>query len=158
LGPDIKDDIRRASIIREEIGDDLFLMMDCGTEMGRWASISKHEELGPFHPWWIEEPTSPDDVLGHAASAKAIAPIKSRLWRALHDRLIFKQFFKPGNIFLPARQLPSWRRPMENLAIILMPHSFKVPRLSACRRSRIVPSMFPFLLFDYVCGLPVQRK
>ncbi|MFO1092281.1 MAG: enolase C-terminal domain-like protein [Planctomycetaceae bacterium] len=72
VGRDLQDDIRRCRIVREEIGPDRRMMIDanCGTDQ----AIEWVRALAEFQPWFIEEPTSPDDVLGHARIAKAVAP------------------------------------------------------------------------------------
>ena len=75
VGADIQEDIRRATIVREEIGWDRKLMMDANQAWDVNVAIANMKLLARFDPWWIEEPTSPDDVLGHAEIARAIAPI-----------------------------------------------------------------------------------
>ena len=75
VGRDLADDMRRAAIIREEIGPDRKLMMDANQVWDVGEAIASMRELARFDPWWIEEPTSPDDVLGHATIARAVAPI-----------------------------------------------------------------------------------
>ena len=73
VGEDLKDDVRRSALIRAEIGPDRKLMMDANQRWDVDDAIASMQELARFDPWWIEEPTSPDDILGHAAIAKAIA-------------------------------------------------------------------------------------
>src|SRR5688572_15038316 len=72
VGRDLADDIRRSRIIREEIGWDRKLMMDANQVWDVGVAITNMQQLAQFKPWWIEEPTSPDDVLGHATIAKAL--------------------------------------------------------------------------------------
>ena len=72
VGSDIQDDMRRAAIIREEIGPDLRLMMDANQKWDVDEAISNMAQLAQFDPWWIEEPTSPDDILGHAKIARPL--------------------------------------------------------------------------------------
>ncbi|HKX63103.1 MAG TPA: enolase C-terminal domain-like protein, partial [Verrucomicrobiae bacterium] len=74
VGRDLEDDIRRCAIIREEIGPERRLMLDANQVWDVPQAITWMSHLAAFNPWWIEEPTSPDDVLGHAAIAKAVAP------------------------------------------------------------------------------------
>ncbi len=75
VGGDIGEDVRRARILREEIGWERKLMMDANQVWGVDQSIRNMHRLAEFRPWWIEEPTSPDDILGHATIRKQIAPI-----------------------------------------------------------------------------------
>src|SRR2546425_6031533 len=75
VGRDLDDDVRRARLIREEIGTERKLMMDANQVWDVDQAIDWMKELAAFDPYWIEEPTSPDDVLGHAKIARAIAQI-----------------------------------------------------------------------------------
>ena len=75
VGRDLEDDIRRCTIIREEIGWERRLMTDANQVWDVPQAIAWMKHLAPFKPWWIEEPTSPDDVLGHAAIAQALEPL-----------------------------------------------------------------------------------
>jgi len=74
VGSDLDDDLRRAGIIRNEIGPDRTLMMDANQKWDVDEAIQNMKELSAFSPLWIEEPTNPDDILGHARIAKEIAP------------------------------------------------------------------------------------
>ena len=75
VGPDLDDNIRRAALMREEIGAERLLMMDANQCWDVGEAIGQMKALAAFDPWWIEEPTSPDDVLGTPPIARAIAPI-----------------------------------------------------------------------------------
>lgn len=96
VGRDLPDDIRRCRIIREEIGWDRRLMMDANQVWDVSQAIAWMKQLAEFKPWFIEEPTSPDDVLGHAAIAKAIAPIQVATGEHCQNRVLFKQFLQAG--------------------------------------------------------------
>lgn len=127
VGSDLKDDIRRASIIREEIGDDLKLMMDANQKWDVNEAIANMAELKKFNPWWIEEPTSPDDILGHATIARAVAPIKVATGEHCQNRVMFKQLLQANAIGIC--QIDSCRVGGVNeiLAILLMAAKFDVP-------------------------------
>ena len=127
VGSDLKDDMRRASIIREEIGDDLKLMMDANQKWDVNEAIANMAELKRFNPWWIEEPTSPDDILGHATIAKAVAPIKVATGEHCQNRVMFKQLLQAEAIGIC--QIDSCRVGGVNeiLAILLMAAKFNVP-------------------------------
>jgi len=127
VGSDVKDDIRRATIIREEIGSDMKLMMDANQKWDVGQAIANMKELARFDPWWIEEPTSPDDILGHAAIRKAIAPIKVATGEHCQNRVIFKQLLQAGAIDFCQIDSARVGGVNENLAIILMAAKFKVP-------------------------------
>ncbi|MEX2410227.1 MAG: enolase C-terminal domain-like protein, partial [Candidatus Paceibacterota bacterium] len=119
VGSDLKDDRRRAGIIREEIGSDMKLMMDANQKWDVDEAISNMQSLADFDPYWIEEPTSPDDILGHAAIGKKIRPIKIATGEHCQNRVIFKQFMQAGAMDIC--QIDSCRvgGVNENLAIML---------------------------------------
>jgi len=98
VGVNIDEDMRRAQIMREEIGYDRKLMMDANQYWDVGQAIAYMKRLSRFEPWWIEEPTSPDDVLGHAAIARAIAPIKVATGEHVQNRIIFKQLLQANAI------------------------------------------------------------
>lgn len=127
VGSDLKDDMRRASIIREEIGPDLRLMMDANQKWDVDEAIENMAELKKFNPWWIEEPTSPDDILGHAKIAKAVHPIKVATGEHCQNRVMFKQLMQAGAIGIC--QIDSCRVGGVNeiLAILLMAAKFDIP-------------------------------
>jgi L-fuconate dehydratase len=127
VGADLKDDMRRAAIIREEIGDDLQLMMDANQRWDVDEAINNMESLAKFNPFWIEEPTSPDDILGHAKIAKAVAPIKVATGEHCQNRVMFKQLMQAEAIEIC--QIDSCRVGGVNeiLAILLMAAKFNIP-------------------------------
>lgn len=127
VGSDLKDDMRRAAIIREEIGPDLRLMMDANQKWDVDEAIENMSHLKKFNPWWIEEPTSPDDVLGHAKIAKAVHPIKVATGEHCQNRVMFKQFMQAEAIGIC--QIDSCRVGGVNeiLAILVMAAKFDIP-------------------------------
>ena len=127
VGSDLQDDMRRASIIREEIGDDLKLMMDANQKWDVDEAITNMESLKQFNPWWIEEPTSPDDILGHAKIAKAVKPIEVATGEHCQNRVIFKQLMQAGALGIC--QIDSCRVGGVNeiLAILFMAAKFDIP-------------------------------
>lgn len=127
VGADLQDDLRRAQIIREEIGDDAILMMDANQAWEVDEAIHNMKALARFNPYWIEEPTSPDDILGHKAIADSIRPIKVATGEQCQNRVIFKQLISSGAI--DVCQIDSCRVAgvNENLAILLMAAKYGVP-------------------------------
>jgi len=126
VGRSLEDNLSRAELVREEIGPSRRLMMDANQCWDVDEAIRQMRALARFDPWWIEEPTSPDDVLGHAAIARAIAPIGVATGEACQNRVIFKQFLQADSIkFL---QLDSCRIGGVNevLAVLLMAAKFGV--------------------------------
>ncbi|MCA9080823.1 MAG: L-fuconate dehydratase [Planctomycetaceae bacterium] len=127
VGRNLEDDIRRCRIIREEIGPDRRLMVDANQVWEVREAIEWMEHLKPFRPWFIEEPTAPDDVLGHAAIARAVAPIQVATGEHCANRILFKQFLQAGAIGIC--QIDSCRIGGVNeiLAVMLMAAKFGVP-------------------------------
>ena len=127
VGQHIEDDVRRARIVREEIGLDRHLMMDANQVWDVGEAIAHIQRLAEFDPYWIEEPTSPDDVLGHATIARAVAPIKVATGEHCQNRVIFKQLFQAeaiGFCQLDACRLGGLN---EVLAVLLLAIKFGVP-------------------------------
>ena len=94
VGRSVEDDVRRAALIREEIGWDRSLMMDANQVWDVDQAIVHMERLARFRPRWIEEPTNPDDILGHAKIARAVAPIGVATGEHCHNRVMFKQLLQ----------------------------------------------------------------
>ncbi|MGH9630906.1 MAG: L-fuconate dehydratase, partial [Bryobacteraceae bacterium] len=151
VGADIEDDRRRSAIIREEIGPDRKLMMDANQRWDVNEAIRNMGRLAEFHPWWIEEPTSPDDVLGHAAIAKAIAPIGVATGEHCQNRVIFKQLFQAGAIRFC--QIDSCRLGGLNevLAVLLMAAKFGVPVCPHAGGVGLCEYVQHISIFDYIC-------
>ena len=124
-----EDDARRVGLVREEIGQNRTLMIDANQNWNVDEAIARVNELAKFKLWWIEEPTSPDDVLGHAAIAKGVRPSGVGVATGEHcaNRIIFKQLLQARAIDFC--QIDSCRLGgvNENLAVILMAAKFGVP-------------------------------
>ena len=149
VGADIEDDIRRCTIIREEIGDRK-LMMDANQRWDVGEAIDSMRRLARFDPWWIEEPTSPDDVLGHAAIARAIAPIGVATGEHCQNRVLFKQLMQAGAISFC--QIDSCRLGGVNevLAVLLMAKKFGVPVCPHAGGVGLCEYVQHLSIFDYV--------
>jgi L-fuconate dehydratase len=150
VGRDLNDDVRRAAIIREEIGPSRKLMMDANQIWDVDQAIEWMKPLARFQPWWIEEPTSPDDVLGHAKIAKAVAPIGVATGEACQNRVIFKQLLQAGAISFC--QIDSCRLAGVNevLAVILMAAKFGVPVCPHAGGVGLCEYVQHLSLFDYI--------
>ena len=90
-------DIRRAHIVREEAGDNSKVMLDANQQWTLPQALSNCKELQSMNPYWIEEPTHPDDVLAHKTLADAIAPVKLALGEHVPNRIIFKNYLQTGS-------------------------------------------------------------
>jgi L-fuconate dehydratase len=98
VGLDIEDDIRRCRLARETLGPDVRLMIDANQIWEVDEAIAWVRELAPFDPWFIEEPTSPDDVLGHAKIRGAIGQVQVATGEHCQNRILFKQFLEADAI------------------------------------------------------------
>jgi L-fuconate dehydratase len=126
VGGEPEDDLRRAALVRGEIGGDTKLMMDANQRWGVKEAIDRTRELAEFDPWWMEEPTSPDDILGHARIRRE-AGVRIATGEHCQNRVIFKQLLQAGAI--DVCQIDSCRLAgvNENLAVLLMAAKFGVP-------------------------------
>lgn len=127
VGRDLADDIRRCEIIRQEIGWDRRLMVDANQVWDVPQAIAWMRELARFQPWWIEEPTSPDDVLGHSAIAKAVAPIGVATGEHCQNRVVFKQLMQAGAIRFCQIDACRLGGINEVLAVMLLAAKFQIP-------------------------------
>ena len=129
VGRDLQDDIRRATIIREEVGWERKLMMDANQVWDVPQAIAWMRELARFKPWWIEEPTSPDDVLGHATIARALAPLGIKVATGEHcqNRVVFKQLLQADAIGFCQIDACRLGGVNEILAVYLMATKFGIP-------------------------------
>ncbi|MDP4213196.1 MAG: enolase C-terminal domain-like protein [Bacteroidota bacterium] len=89
-------DLRRAAIVREEAGDDSKVMLDANQQWTLPQALSICKALQSMNPYWIEEPTHPDDILAHKTLAEAIAPVKLALGEHVPNRVIFKNYLQTG--------------------------------------------------------------
>ncbi|HEX2781823.1 MAG TPA: L-fuconate dehydratase [Gemmatimonadaceae bacterium] len=150
VGRDLADDERRAAIIREEIGPDRKLMMDANQVWEVGEAIASMRALARFDPWWIEEPTSPDDVLGHAAIARAIAPIGVATGEQCQNRVVFKQLMQARAIRFC--QIDSCRLGGVNevIAVLLLAAKFGVPVCPHAGGVGLCEYVQHLALFDYI--------
>ena len=150
VGADLRDDLRRLSIIREEIGAERKLMLDANQVWDVDEAIANMRELARFDPWWIEEPTSPDDVLGHATIARAIAPIGVATGEQCHNRVVFKQLWQSDAIRFC--QIDSCRLGGVNevLAVLLLAAKFGVPVCPHAGGVGLCEYVQHLAIFDYI--------
>ena len=127
VGTDLGDDLRRAAIMREAIGPERVLMMDANQVWEVDEAIDAVRQLARFDPWWIEEPTSPDDVLGHAKIARAVAPVKVATGEHCQNRVMFKQFLEADALQICQLDAARVGGVNEALAVILLAAKFGVP-------------------------------
>jgi L-fuconate dehydratase len=159
VGRSVYDDCRRAAIIRQEIGDHRKLMMDANQVWDVEEALRNLKELVRFSPWWIEEPTSPDDVLGHARIAREIAPVGVATGEHCQNRVMFKQFMQANA--MQFCQIDSCRLGGVNevLAVLLMAARFGIPVCPHAGGVGLCEYVQHLAMFDYisVSGLVENR-
>ncbi len=154
VGQDLEGNLRRAALMRAEIGREHTLAMDANQCWDVPEAIHQMKELARFDPYWIEEPTSPDDVLGHAAIAKAVAPIRVATGEACQNRVIFKQLLQAKAIRIC--QIDSCRVGGVNevLSILLMAKKFGVPVCPHAGGVGLCEYVQHLAIFDYIAVNP----
>ncbi|WP_170755797.1 L-fuconate dehydratase [Ruegeria lacuscaerulensis] len=127
VGRDLDDDIRRLTIARKVLGEDMNIMIDANQVWEVDQAIDWVKALSFARPYFIEEPTSPDDVSGHKAIREGVAPVKVATGEMCQNRIIFKQFIKEGAIDIV--QIDSCRMGGLNevLAVMLMAAKYNLP-------------------------------
>ncbi len=150
VGQNLEDNVRRAAIMREEIGQERKLMMDANQCWDVEESITQMKALARFNPWWIEEPTSPDDILGHARIARAVAPIGVATGEVCQNRVMFKQLLQADAIKFV--QVDSCRMGGVNeaVAVILMAAKFKKPVCPHAGGVGLCEYVQHLSIFDYI--------
>ncbi|NMH76534.1 L-fuconate dehydratase [Pseudonocardia xinjiangensis] len=127
VGADLDDDLRRMRIARETVGPDIRIAVDANQRWDVGAAIDWVRALTAFDPWWVEEPTSPDDVLGLAAIARGIAPVKVATGEHVANRVVFKQLLQTGALSYLQIDAARVGGVNENVAILLLAAKFGVP-------------------------------
>jgi L-fuconate dehydratase len=150
VGVDVADDVRRCGVVREEIGPDCKLMVDANQIWDVPQAIAWMAHLAPFDPWWIEEPTSPDDVLGHAAIRRAVHPIKVATGEHGMNRVLFKQLMQAEAIDFC--QIDSCRMGGVNEVIVvyLLAAKFGIPVCPHAGGVGLCEYVQHLQMFDYV--------
>ncbi|MDX3187007.1 enolase C-terminal domain-like protein [Streptomyces sp. MN03-5084-2B] len=127
VGADLDEDIRRLRLARDVVGPDIRIAIDANQAWGVGQAIEWLRPLAEFDPYWIEEPTSPDDVLGHAAIRRAVAPIKVATGEHTHNAVMFKQLLQAEAIDVLQLDASRVAGVTENIAILLLAAKFGVP-------------------------------
>jgi L-fuconate dehydratase len=150
VGIRAEDDLRRAEIMRAEIGPACKMMLDANQAWGVDEAIANMRQLAAFDPWWIEEPTSPDDVLGHAAIARAIAPIRVATGEHVQNRIIFKQLMQAKAIGFCQIDACRLAGVNEALVVLLLAEKFGVPVCPHAGGVGLCEYVQHLSIFDYI--------
>lgn len=126
VGASLEDDIRRVGIARAAVGPDTRIAVDANQRWDVQEAIDWMAHLAPYDIAWIEEPTSPDDVLGHAAIARGVAPIPVATGEHVQNRVVFKQMLQAGSLQVLQIDAARVAGVNENIAILLLAAKFGI--------------------------------
>lgn len=151
VGRDLEDDKRRCRVLRQNMSYDAHMMIDANQVWDVPEAIHWIGELAEFKPWFVEEPTNPDDILGHQKIARAIAPIRVATGEMCHNRVMFKQFMECGA--MQVCQLDSCRLGGVNevLAVLLLAARFDIPVCPHAGGVGLCEYVQHLSIIDYVC-------
>jgi len=145
------EDLRRARLVRQKIGPSRKLMMDANQKWDVEEAILRTRALAELNPWWMEEPTNPDDILGHARIRREVPSVRIATGEHCHNRVMFKQLMQAGAI--DVCQIDSCRLGgvNENLAVILLAAKFNVPVCPHAGGVGLCEYVQHLSAFDYLC-------
>jgi L-fuconate dehydratase len=150
VGADLDEDLRRLRIAREAVGPDIRIAVDANQRWDVPDAIAWVDRLKPYDPWWIEEPTSPDDVLGHAAIRKAVSPVKVATGEHVHNRVMFKQLLQADAIDVLQIDACRVAGVTENVAILLLAAAYGVPVCPHAGGVGLCEVVQHLAMFDYL--------
>ncbi|CAM5558817.1 enolase C-terminal domain-like protein [Streptomyces fumanus] len=150
VGADLADDIRRCRAARAAIGPGVKLAIDANQRWEVAEAVRWTRALAEFGPYWIEEPTSPDDILGHAAIRRAVAPVKVATGEHAANRVVFKQLLQAGAVDVVQLDAARVGGVNENLAILLLAAEFGVPVCPHAGGVGLCELVQHLAMFDYV--------
>jgi L-fuconate dehydratase len=127
VGGNLADDVRRLALARECVGPDVNIAVDANQRWEVQEAIAWMDKLAPYRPLWIEEPTNPDDILGHATIRKAVSPVLVAAGEHVQNRVIFKQLLQVGALDVVQIDATRVGGVNENVAILLLAAKFGVP-------------------------------
>ncbi|MEU2067261.1 enolase C-terminal domain-like protein [Streptomyces anulatus] len=150
VGADLADDIRRCRAARAAVGPDVRLALDANQRWNVAEAIEWTRALTEFDPYWIEEPTSPDDILGHARIRAAVAPVKVATGEHVQNRIVFKQLLQADAVDVVQLDAARVGGVNENLAILLLAAKFGVPVCPHAGGVGLCELVQHLAMFDYV--------
>lgn len=152
VGADVESDVRRLRLARLAAGDDTRIAVDANQRWGVQQAIDWMAQLAPFGPYWIEEPTSPDDVLGHRAIRRAVRPIRVATGEHVPNRVVFKQLLQAKAIDVVQIDACRVGGVNENLAILLLAAKFGVPVCPHAGGVGLCEMVQHLAMFDFVAA------
>ncbi|MFI1092698.1 L-fuconate dehydratase [Streptomyces sp. NPDC020917] len=150
VGASLEDDVRRMRAAREAVGPDVRVAVDANQRWDVGVAIDWMRELAPYRPYWIEEPTSPDDILGHLTVHEAVAPVKVATGEHVANRVVFKQLLQSGAVDIVQIDAARVGGVNENIAILLLAAKFGVPVCPHAGGVGLCEMVQHLSMFDYV--------
>jgi L-fuconate dehydratase len=150
VGADNDTDIRRVALTREAVGWGIRIAIDANQAWGVDQAIAALKSLAPYDPYWIEEPTSPDDILGHATIRQAVTPMKVATGEHCHNQVMFKQLLQAEAIDVLQLDATRVAGVNENIAILLLAAKFGVPVCPHAGGVGLCEMVQHLAMFDYV--------
>ncbi|MER5748525.1 L-fuconate dehydratase [Streptomyces sp. NPDC002088] len=150
VGADLADDVRRCRVARSVIGPGIRMAIDANQRWDIDEAVTWTKALAEFDPYWIEEPTSPDDILGHATIRRAVAPVKVATGEHVQNRIVFKQLLQAGAVDIVQIDAARVGGVHENLAILLLAAKFGVPVCPHAGGVGLCELVQHLSMFDYV--------
>ncbi|MET8760044.1 L-fuconate dehydratase [Lentzea sp. NPDC004782] len=150
VGADADDDLRRLRLAREAVGPGIRIAVDANQAWGVRQAIDWMSKLAPYDPYWIEEPTSPDDILGHATIRRAVAPVKVATGEHVHNQVMFKQLLQLDAIDVLQLDASRTAGVTENIAVLLLAAKFGVPVCPHAGGVGLCEMVQHLAMFDYV--------
>ncbi len=150
VGADLDDDVRRLGIARRAVGPGFPIAIDANQRWDVGDAVAWVNALAEFEPAWIEEPTSPDDILGHAAIARGIAPVRVATGEHVQNRIVFKQLLQAGGMDVMQIDATRVGGVNENIANLLLAAKFGVPVCPHAGGVGLCEAVQHLSMFDYV--------
>ena len=157
VGRELEDDRRRCGLLRSELGPEARMMVDANQMWDVPEAIEWIQQLKEFDLWFVEEPTYPDDILGHAEISKAVAPVRIATGEMCHNRIMFRQFMEAGG--MQVCQLDSCRLGGVNevLAVMLLAERFGIPVCPHAGGVGLCEYVQHLTMIDYICVSGTQE-
>jgi L-fuconate dehydratase len=157
VGASVEDDVRRMKTAREAVGDGVRIAIDANQRWDVRPAIDWMRRLAPYDPYWIEEPTSPDDILGHAAVRRAVRPIKVATGEHVANRVVFKQLLQAEAVDIVQIDAARVGGINENIAILLLAAKFGVPVCPHAGGVGLCEMVQHLSMFDFVAVSATMR-
>ena len=150
VGADLAADIHRMRLARETVGPDIRIAIDANQRWDVGEAVSWITALAPWDPWWVEEPTSPDEILGHATIRREVSPIRIATGEHVQNRVVFKQMLQAGSLDVVQIDAARVAGVNENIAILLLAAVFGVPVCPHAGGVGLCELVQHLSMFDYV--------